>query len=66
MDSASRDERADVMPTPAGQIAGMIREAKPARQVIEEMTDGARRVLAELADIGIQSESPLKKEALSS
>jgi len=34
---------------PAGQIAGMIKRVRPAREVLEEMVDGAARVLAELA-----------------
>ncbi len=66
MDGAFRDERADIIPTPAGQILGMIKEQKPAKQVIEEMVGGAQKVLAGLANIGIPSEPPMKKEALSS
>jgi len=34
---------------PAGQISGMIKRIRPAREVLEEMVDGAARVLAELA-----------------
>jgi NAD(P)H-dependent flavin oxidoreductase YrpB (nitropropane dioxygenase family) len=49
MDGAFRDERADIIPTPAGQIIGMINESKSAKQVIEDMVEGAEKVLAELA-----------------
>jgi len=31
---------------PAGQISGMIRELRPARQVLEEMVAGAAQILA--------------------
>jgi NAD(P)H-dependent flavin oxidoreductase YrpB (nitropropane dioxygenase family) len=64
MDGAFRDGRADSIPTPAGQIPGMIKDSKSARQVIEEMADGARKVLAGLSRTGIRSE-PQKREALS-
>ncbi len=49
MDGAFRNERADIIPTPAGQILGMIKEPKTAKQVIEDMVDGAEKVLAELS-----------------
>jgi len=64
MDPAFRDERADVIPTPAGQITGMIKEAKSAKQVIEEMAAGAGQVLEELSNTGIRPESTRRKEAL--
>ncbi len=51
MDGAFKDERADIIPTPAGQILGIIKELKSAKQVIEEMVEGAEKVLAELAKL---------------
>jgi NAD(P)H-dependent flavin oxidoreductase YrpB (nitropropane dioxygenase family) len=65
MDPAFRDSRADIVPTPAGQIIGMIKESKSAKQVIEEMVEGAGKVLARLSDLGITSESQRGTEALS-
>jgi nitronate monooxygenase len=34
---------------PAGQISGMIKKVRPAREVLEDMVEGAARVLSELA-----------------
>jgi len=51
MDKAFREERADIIPTPAGQILGMIKEPKSARQVIEDMVTGAEKVLEELSKL---------------
>ena len=51
MDAAFRAERADIVPTPAGQILGMIKDLKSAKQVIEEMAEGAERVLEELSQL---------------
>ena len=51
MDAAFAGERADIIPTPAGQILGMIKEVKSAKQVIEEMVEGAERVLGELSQL---------------
>lgn len=51
LDGAFKDSRADIVPTPAGQILGMIKESKTAKQVIEDMVEGAEKVLAELAKL---------------
>jgi nitronate monooxygenase len=64
MDGAFKDRRADIIPTPAGQILGMVKGSKSARQVIENMMESARSVIAQLSNTGIQSE-PQKREALS-
>lgn len=44
LDGAYEAKMADIVPAPAGQIVGMIRELKPARQVVEEMVQGALQV----------------------
>lgn len=49
LDGAYEARMADIVPAPAGQIAGMINELKPAKQVVEEMVEGAKKVLAELS-----------------
>jgi NAD(P)H-dependent flavin oxidoreductase YrpB (nitropropane dioxygenase family) len=36
------------VPAPAGQIVGMIKELKPAKQVVEDMVAGALQVLDRL------------------
>ncbi|MEE8471216.1 MAG: nitronate monooxygenase family protein, partial [Dehalococcoidia bacterium] len=51
MDAAFQEQRADIVPTPAGQILGMISEIKSAKQVIEEMAEGAEKVLEELSKL---------------
>jgi len=40
MDVTFRDQRADIVPTPAGQILGMVKEIKSAKQVMEEIVWG--------------------------
>jgi len=51
MDAAFQAQRADIVPTPAGQILGMIRDMKSAKDVIEEMAEGAEKVLEELSKL---------------
>jgi NAD(P)H-dependent flavin oxidoreductase YrpB (nitropropane dioxygenase family) len=41
--------RPELTMNPAGQVSGMIRKVRPAREVLEEMVEGAARVLAELS-----------------
>jgi NAD(P)H-dependent flavin oxidoreductase YrpB (nitropropane dioxygenase family) len=41
--------RPELTMNPAGQISGMVRRIRPAREVLEEMVEGAARVLAELS-----------------
>jgi len=41
--------RPELMMNPAGQVSGMIHKIRPAREVLEDMVEGAARVLAELA-----------------
>jgi nitronate monooxygenase len=41
--------RPELTMNPAGQVSGMIRTVRPAREVLEEMVEGAARVLAEIA-----------------
>jgi len=36
------------MPLLAGQSAGLVNEIKAARQIVEEMVEGARRIIEEL------------------
>lgn len=48
LDGAYEAKMADIVPAPAGQIVGMIRELKPAAQVVEEMVKGAMKVLDKL------------------
>lgn len=48
LDGAFEAKMADIVPAPAGQIAGMLNELKPARQVVEEMVKGAIEVLERL------------------
>ena len=67
MDAAFRAGRADIVPTPAGQIAGMIKDLKSAKQVIEEMAEGAERegVLAGLRQVvdGLRGPTPSERVA---
>jgi len=48
LDGAYEAKMADIVPAPAGQIVGMIKELKPAKQVVEEMVAGALQVLDRL------------------
>jgi nitronate monooxygenase len=48
LDGAYEAKMADIVPAPAGQIAGMIKELKPAKQVVEDMVAGALQVLDKL------------------
>jgi len=48
LDGAYEAKMADIVPAPAGQIVGMVKELKPAKQVVEEMVTGALEVLARL------------------
>ena len=48
LDGAYEANMADIVPAPAGQIAGMIKELKPAKQVVEDMVAGALEVLEKL------------------
>jgi nitronate monooxygenase len=48
LDGAYEAKMADIVPAPAGQIAGMIKELKPAKQVVEDMVTGALEVLDKL------------------
>jgi nitronate monooxygenase len=48
LDGAYEAKMADIVPAPAGQIVGMIKELKPAAQVVEEMVAGALKVLDKL------------------
>ncbi|HUV53512.1 MAG TPA: nitronate monooxygenase [Dehalococcoidia bacterium] len=45
LDGAYEAKMADIIPAPAGQIVGMIKDLKPAKQVVEEMVAGALQVL---------------------
>jgi len=45
LDAAYEARTADIVPAPAGQICGMIQQLKPARQVVEEMVQGALKTL---------------------
>ncbi len=56
LDGAYEAQMADIVPAPAGQIAGMIKELKPAKQVMEEMVAGALQVLD-----GLHSVKPAPK-----
>lgn len=47
--AARASGRPDLTMNPAGQISGMVRRVRPASQVLDEMVEGAVRVLAELA-----------------
>ena len=49
LDAAFEAKLADIVPAPAGQIAGMIKELKPAKQVVEDMVKGAIKALEELS-----------------
>jgi nitronate monooxygenase len=48
LDGAYEAKMADIVPAPAGQIVGMIKELKPAAQVVEEIVAGALKVLDKL------------------
>jgi NAD(P)H-dependent flavin oxidoreductase YrpB (nitropropane dioxygenase family) len=47
LDAAFEARRADIVPTPAGQISGIVNELKPAGQIVEEMVASAHQVLEE-------------------
>jgi hypothetical protein len=51
LDGAYEANMADIVPAPAGQIAGMIKELKPAKQVVAEMVAGALQVLDNLPSV---------------
>lgn len=48
LDGAYEAHMADIVPAPAGQTVGLIKELKPAKQVMEEMVSGALQVLDKL------------------
>ncbi len=45
LDGAYEADMADIVPAPAGQVVGMTRERRPAKQVVEEMVAGALQAL---------------------
>jgi NAD(P)H-dependent flavin oxidoreductase YrpB (nitropropane dioxygenase family) len=49
LDGAYDARMADIVPAPAGQITGMIKELKPAGQVVKDMVQGALQVLEGLS-----------------
>jgi len=49
LDGAYDAKMADIVPAPAGQITGMIKEIKPAKQVVEDMVRGALETLERLS-----------------
>ncbi|MEE8471023.1 MAG: nitronate monooxygenase [Dehalococcoidia bacterium] len=49
LDGAFEARMADIVPAPAGQIAGMIKNLRPAGQVVEDMVRGALQVLDNLS-----------------
>ena len=48
LDGAYEADMADIVPAPAGQIVGMSKERKPAKQLVEEMVQSALEVLNRL------------------
>jgi len=49
MDGAYEAKIADIVPAPAGQVVGMSKELRTARQVVEDMVSGANRILEQLS-----------------
>jgi NAD(P)H-dependent flavin oxidoreductase YrpB (nitropropane dioxygenase family) len=49
LDAAWEAKIADIVPAPAGQICGLIKQLKPAGQVVEEMVQGALQTLEGLS-----------------
>lgn len=47
--AARASGRPELTMNPAGQISGMLKEIRPAREVLEEMVEGAVRILSELS-----------------
>jgi len=47
MEGAREANIKDILLWPTGQIAGMIKELKSAKQIVDEMVDGAVRVIQE-------------------
>ncbi|HXH22130.1 MAG TPA: nitronate monooxygenase family protein, partial [Dehalococcoidia bacterium] len=47
--AARASGKPELMMNPAGQISGMLTKIRPAREVLEEMVEGAVRVLSELS-----------------
>jgi len=52
LDGAYEANMMDIVPAPAGQVVGMTREIKPAKQVVEEMVKGAMHILEQLSQGG--------------
>ena len=57
MEGAREAEIKDVILWPTGQIAGMIKELKSAKQIVHELVDGAVRVLQEVLPTEVIAES---------
>jgi hypothetical protein len=49
-EAAARAGRWDLRSNPSGQIAGMVKERKPARQIMEELVEGTARALHHVRD----------------
>jgi hypothetical protein len=47
MEGAREANIKDILLWPTGQIAGMIKELKSAKQILDEMVDGAVKILQE-------------------
>lgn len=45
--SLAKAKRHDLLCAPAGQIVGMLKETKPAKQILDDMVDGAIKLLGE-------------------
>ncbi len=57
IESLAEAERHDLLCAPAGQIVGMLRETKPAKQILDDMVDGAIRLLGETLPDKVRIES---------
>jgi NAD(P)H-dependent flavin oxidoreductase YrpB (nitropropane dioxygenase family) len=47
INSLAKAKRHDLLCAPTGQIVGMLKEIKPAKQILDEMVDGAIKLLGE-------------------
>ena len=57
IESLAEAERHDLLCAPAGQIVGMLKETRPAGQILDDMVDGAIRLLGETLPSTVRIES---------
>jgi hypothetical protein len=57
INSLAKAKRHDLLCAPTGQIVGMLKETKPAKQILDDMVNGAIKLLGETLPTKVKIES---------